>query len=87
MRKDGHEVICITARFPNIPIRTGMPCEIYYTCGQLKSEWAEDNGVNVDVWIDDTPACIGGSVLPPQAKQRREIIKQLWDQLQFGSGT
>lgn len=87
-RTAGANVFCITSRFPNVPIH-GFPGEVYYTCGQPKWEWAFENNVHVDIWVDDWPACIGEhperrGEEPAQAKQRRQIIKQVWPQLRFG---
>lgn len=86
-RAAGVNVFCITSRFPNVPIR-GFPGEVFYTCGQPKWEWAHDNGVQVDIWIDDWPACIGEhperrGELPAQAKQRHQIVKQFFSQLKW----
>jgi len=86
-REAGANVFCITSRFPNVPI-TGMPVPVFYTCGQPKWEWAYENGVQVDIWIDDMPSCIGDHPElrgrePGQAAQRRAIIKQLFSQLKF----
>lgn len=87
-RKAGAKVFCITSRFPNVPI-TAFPGEVYYTCGQPKWEWAHEHGIHVDIWVDDWPACIGEhperrGQEPPQATQRRDIIKHLFSQLNFG---
>ena len=76
----GHEVICITSRFPNVPI-SGMPVPVYYACGQQKWEFAQERGIAVDIWIDDMPQCIGG---PPgieagQVKIRRDLVRQIID--------
>ena len=81
-RSAGAEVFCITSRFPNVPI-TEFPGKVHYTCGQLKWEWAHEHGLNVDIWIDDMPACIGGppGIEPGQAGIRRQIIKQVFDQI------
>lgn len=87
LRTSGATVFCISARFPNCPI-TDFPGTVYYACGQAKGEYAEDNGLKVDVWIDDWPSCIGEvahrrGVESPQAKIRRDIVKRLMSQLRF----
>lgn len=86
-RAAGANVFCITSRFPNVPI-VGFPGHVYYTCGQPKWEWAHENGIHVDIWIDDMPSCIGDhpdrrGQEPGQAVQRREIIRQVFSQLKF----
>lgn len=83
----GAAVFCITSRFPNVPI-VGFPRQVYYTCGQPKWEWAHENGISVDIWIDDMPSCIGDhperrGQEPGQAAQRRALIKQMFSQLRF----
>jgi len=83
----GGNVFCITSRFPNVPI-TGFPGEVYYTCGQPKWEWAFENGIRVDIWIDDMPSSIGDhperrGQEPGQAAQRRAIVKSIFSQLKF----
>lgn len=73
------DVICITSRFPNVPV-TGIPVPVYYACGQQKADFAHERGLEVDVWIDDMPSCIGGpQVEPGQAVLRRQLIRQVFD--------
>jgi len=81
LRQSGANVICISARFPNCPI-PDFPGQVYYACGQLKGEYAEDNGIKVDVWIDDWPSCIGEvahrrGVQSPQSVQRRQLFNRM----------
>ena len=80
LKANGFDVICITSRFPNVPIH-GMPVPVYYTCGQQKWEFAHDKGIEVDIWIDDIPSCIGGppGFEPGQAPIRREIVRKFID--------
>lgn len=45
----GHEIACVTMRFPTEKIE-GMPCPVIYTSRKAKADfWA------ADVWIDDNP--------------------------------
>lgn len=81
LRANGFEVICITSRFPNVPI-TDMPVPVYYSCGQSKWEFAQERDLKVDIWIDDIPFCIGGPPLvgePGQAQMRRGLVRQVID--------
>lgn len=44
----GHEVVCVTMRYPSEPI--SMPCRVIYTSRQAKAKHFD-----ADVWIDDQP--------------------------------
>lgn len=77
------DVVCISSRFPNVPI-TDMPVPVYYACGQPKWEFAHERGLEIDIWIDDIPSCIGDHPErrgrePGQAAIRRHIVKQVID--------
>lgn len=51
---NGHKVICITMRYPEETIVLwSMP--IHYTSRKAKKIWADQNGIKVDIWIDDNP--------------------------------
>jgi len=45
----GHEIRCVTNRFPDEAI-TDMPCTIIYTSREAKGRFYP-----ADVWIDDNP--------------------------------
>lgn len=84
LKEFGADVICISSRFPNVPIPK-LPVATYYACGQPKWEFAFENGLEVDIWIDDIPSCIGDhperrGLEPGQAKIRRGLVKQIFDQ-------
>ncbi len=49
----GHEVVCITMRRPDEAIT--MPCKVIYTSRRAKAPFAEENNINVNIWIDDSP--------------------------------
>lgn len=83
----GAKFFCISSRFPNVPI-TDFPGEVYYACGQDKWEFAHERGIQVDIWIDDWPACIGEhperrGQEPPQKAQRRLLIGSIMKHLDF----
>jgi hypothetical protein len=78
LRGAGANVFCITSRFPDCPVRD-FPGVVHYASGQPKWEFAEENGIDVAIWIDDWPAMIGEhpdrkGVLPPQFYMRQEIL-------------
>lgn len=54
----GHQVICITMRrFPEEAI--SIPnVEILYTARRAKANYAAEQDVHVDIWIDDKPQWI-----------------------------
>jgi hypothetical protein len=54
-RVHGHEIICITMRYPHEKITAFDDIEIYYTCRYAKLQWAKKNNIHVDIWIDDKP--------------------------------
>lgn len=58
----GHEVICISARDQDDKdICKELLSRVRFvgTSGAHKYEYAFQLGINVDVWIDDMPECIG----------------------------
>lgn len=52
-RQCGHEVVCITMRYPTEPIEVPVP--VIYTSRQAKVAFMEERGEKVDIWIDDSP--------------------------------
>ncbi len=50
---EGHEVVCVTMRFPQEAI--DVPCPVYYTGRRAKVAWAAENGLDIGIWIDDSP--------------------------------
>lgn len=52
-KASGHEVICVTMRYPSETIE--MPCEVIYTSRQAKAPFMRDLGRYPDIWIDDMP--------------------------------
>ncbi len=83
LKSFGADVVCISSRFPNVPLPP-LPVPTYYTCGQPKWEFAHERGIEIDIWIDDIPSCIGDhpdrrGMEPGQATIRRQMVKQVID--------
>jgi len=51
----GHKVVIITAREPERPLEHKVTIPVYYTNGQAKKQFAIENNLNIDIWIDDNP--------------------------------
>jgi hypothetical protein len=54
----GHLPICVTSRYPSEPIIKDIGLDIYYTSRQPKGVYMANQGVLVDIWIDDNPASV-----------------------------
>lgn len=52
-KKRGHEVVCVTMRYPTEEI--SIPCEVIYTSRIAKAAHARKHDLGIDVWIDDSP--------------------------------
>lgn len=52
-RDSGHEVICVTMRYPHEAV--DMPCEVIYTSREAKAPVMARLERYPDVWIDDMP--------------------------------
>jgi len=50
----GHEVIVVTMRYPSEEI-LNFPAPVVYTSRQAKKVYCDQNGIDIDVWIDDNP--------------------------------
>lgn len=64
---EGHKVICITARhFEERNVNElkqtfeeyGINIPIHFSNHRSKKEYAKENGIDVDIWIDDMPEAI-----------------------------
>lgn len=52
---EGHEVICVTMRYPAESIEMPHQIEVIYTSRMAKAKFMEMAGRTIDVWIDDKP--------------------------------
>lgn len=58
-KKAGHVVVIVTARNKDKHPISGLEHEIFYTDGQKKHDYMLEQGLSVDIWIDDYPELIG----------------------------
>lgn len=58
MQLRNHEVMIVTYRSPDIPIDHNLPIPVFYTSFNAKRKYMLDQGINIDVWIDDWPESI-----------------------------
>ncbi len=55
-QQHNHAVVCITMRrYPEEQIKIPF-VKIIYTDRKAKKKYADENGIAVDIWIDDKPA-------------------------------
>ena len=59
LKDGGFSVFCVTARGVNEPIEHDLGVEVIYCNGNPKAKFCQDNGVGIDIWIDDMPWLIG----------------------------
>lgn len=62
----GHKIICITMRsYPEEQLpKFWSIAEVVYTDRRAKKKYADENGIAVDIWIDDKPAWLFEDALP-----------------------
>lgn len=66
-----HEVIIVTFRDPSLPIHLKVPIPVFYTSYTAKRQYMENKGIDIDVWIDDSPETIlRGSEWTPEERER-----------------
>lgn len=53
----GHQVFIVTYRTPADTIKSDW--EVFYTSGTPKARYMREQGLDVDIWIDDYPELIG----------------------------
>ena len=56
----GHIVVIVTARKESMPI-PDVGCEVFYTNGKPKAQFMREQGLAVDIWVDDWPEVIGAT--------------------------
>ena len=54
----GHTVYIVTARSSDLPIEYDLGLKVFYTSWTSKREYMTSQGINIDVWIDDSPEMI-----------------------------
>lgn len=62
LQANGHEVMIITARGDNDPVKvnSNLGIKVYYTEGADKDPYMRDtHGINIDIWIEDRPQSVG----------------------------
>lgn len=53
-----HEVMIVTYRSPDMKIDHELEIPVFYTSFFAKRKYMEDQGIKIDVWIDDWPESI-----------------------------
>src|SRR5690606_10590250 len=83
----GHEVMIVTFRDESIPIEkvpcipvfsgdeydstTWVPLHVFYTGYRAKRNYMRDQGIEIDVWIDDSPdTIVTDSNWTPEERER-----------------
>lgn len=69
MKQAGHTIYGVTMRYPReasgMSMRYGAVCEkIFFTSREAKWYYMQNQGIHVDVWIDDSPHFILRSAQP-----------------------
>jgi hypothetical protein len=59
-KEAGHYVFIVTARHPE-KHKLDLPYEIFYTNGEKKHKFMKEQGIDIDIWIDDWPELIGNT--------------------------
>ena len=53
-----HEIMIVTFRSPDVPIDHEPRIPVFYTSWRAKRGFMERQGIDIDVWIDDSPELI-----------------------------
>lgn len=53
-----HEVMIVTYRDKDLPIDHELPIPVFYTGYFAKRQYMKEQGIDIDVWIDDWPESI-----------------------------
>lgn len=70
LREAGASVVCVTFRGVDTPV-PDFPGDVYYTGGRPKAEYMHEHGVEVNIWVDDSPELIGES---PERRMIRQMV-------------
>lgn len=57
-QKAGNEVMIVTFRSDDLPIDHDPGIPVFYTAWNAKRPYMEKQGIDIDVWIDDSPELI-----------------------------
>lgn len=52
------EVLIVTYRPTSVPIECVTTIPVHYTDGRAKDKFMRSLGINIDVWIDDSPITV-----------------------------
>ena len=63
MQQNGHNVYCVTVRAPaeGRAVKEALESRvdgIFFTARRAKRDFMNSRGINIDVWIDDSPAFV-----------------------------
>lgn len=51
----GHEILIVTMRYEQEPVPYPKLNNVYYTSRRAKRPFMANQGIHIDVWIDDRP--------------------------------
>lgn len=66
IRNFGHEVVILTMRTPEEAVPP-INVPVFYTSRRAKKDWAAENAMQIDIWIDDSPQFILYDAFNPDA--------------------
>ena len=58
LQKAGFRVVIVTMRYPQEAVSAPLGLEVFYTGRRAKEAFLQEQGVTVNVWIDDMPFAI-----------------------------
>lgn len=57
----GHDIMIVTYRDPSLTLDHDPKIPVYFTSYKAKRTYMENKGIQIDVWIDDSPETIVGN--------------------------